>query len=156
MDDTRIVRRLRLFLLGLSAWMCAATIVELLLIEHAESPAQILPFLLCGLGLVVVLAALMWPQRATLLALRGVMGLLLIGSLFGVYEHIEHNLAFELEIRPGAVAADVWFDALRGASPPLAPGTLALAAIVALAATYYHPALARARGVERPSGAQAG
>ena len=60
-----------------------------------------------------------------------------------MYEHIEHNLAFELEIRPNASASDVWLDALKGASPLLAPGVLGLAASLALAATYQHPALAR-------------
>lgn len=56
-------------------------------------------------------------------------------------EHIEHNLAFELEIRPNATTGDVFFEALSGANPLLAPGILGLAAIVALAATYYHPQL---------------
>jgi hypothetical protein len=143
MDATLVVQRLRVFLLGLSGWMCVATIVELLLSEHTESPTQLIPFILCGIGLVVVVLALVRPQRTSLLALRAVMGLLLLGSLFGVYEHLEGNLAFELEIRPGAAFGDVWFEALRGASPLLAPGILALAALVAIAATYYHPALAR-------------
>jgi hypothetical protein len=49
-----------------------------------------------------------------------------------------------LEMRPSAVWSDVWFEALRGAAPLLAPGILALAAIIAIAATYEHPALVRA------------
>jgi hypothetical protein len=66
-----------------------------------------------------------------------------LGSLFGLYEHIEHNLAFELEIRPTAAVNDVFMEALKGASPLLAPGILGLAALIALAATYYHPALVK-------------
>jgi hypothetical protein len=144
MNNTIIVeRRLRIFLLGIAGCICAGTIVELLLAEHTETAVQLVPFALCGLGLLAVAAALVRPQRATLIALRVVMPLLILGSLLGVYEHIEHNLAFELEIRPGATASDVWLDALKGASPLLAPGVLALAASLALAATYAHPALAR-------------
>ena len=69
------------------------------------------------------------------------MGLITLGSCFGIFEHIENNLAFALEIRPNAVVSDVFFEALRGASLLLAPGILTLGAILALAATYYHPAL---------------
>jgi hypothetical protein len=129
--------------------MCAGTIVELLLAEHTESLAQLIPFGLCGLGLIAVVAALLWPRRGTLLALRMVMGLLLLGSLLGVYEHIEGNLEFALEIRPTATFGMVWLDVLKGAAPLLAPGILALVAIIALAATYYHPALTRDHSARR-------
>src|SRR5262245_3621206 len=114
MKTTTVEQRLRFFLLVVAGCMCAGTIVELLLAEHTETPVQLIPFVLCGVGLVVVTAMLLRPRRATLIALRLVMGLLIFGSLFGVYEHIEHNLAFELEIRPSATAGDVWLDALKG------------------------------------------
>jgi hypothetical protein len=123
--------------------MCAGTIVELLLAEHTESLVQLIPFVLCGLGLIVVTAALLRPRRGTLIALRVVMGLLFLGSLLGVYEHIEGNLAFEMEIRPTATLATAWLAVLKGAAPLLAPGILALVAVIAIASTYYHPALAR-------------
>ena len=77
------------------------------------------------------------------------MAIVFVGSLFGIYEHVEHNLAFALGIRPNAVASEVLMDALRGANPLLAPGILALAAVLALSATYYHPAL-RGRETLRP------
>jgi hypothetical protein len=121
--------------------MCAGTILELWLTEHMESPIQFTPFILCGIGLIAVTLALLLPQRLTLIALRFVMSLLLAGGFFGVFQHIQHNVAFELEIRPNATIDAVWFDALRGANPLLAPGVLALAAVIALAATYYHPLL---------------
>jgi hypothetical protein len=44
--------------------------------------------------------------------------------------------------------SDVWFKALRGADPLLAPGILALAGILSTAATYRHPALERRREPE--------
>ena len=149
MDTTTIAQRLRTFLLVLAGSMCAGTIVELLLAEHTETLVQLIPFVLCGLGLLAVAAALFRPRRATLLALRAVMGLLLAGSLLGVYEHFAGNLAFEQEIRPAATFGAVWMEVLKGAAPLLAPGILAVVAVMAIASTYYHPALARDRSARR-------
>lgn len=142
-ETTTVEQRLRVFLLRLAGFICAGTVVELLLSKHTETLTQLIPFALCGLGLIVVLAALLRPRRATLLALRGVMALLIAGSLLGVYEHIQNNIELELELRPSATTGAVLLKALQGASPLLAPGILALAAVIAIAATYYHPALAR-------------
>ena len=47
-----------------------------------------------------IAAALVRPQRITVTLLRTVMGATLVGSLFGLYEHIEHNWEFAREIRP--------------------------------------------------------
>jgi hypothetical protein len=143
MPTTTVEQRLRTFLLWLAGAMCVGTIIELFLAKHYEDPVQFIPFGLCGVGLIAVAIALRRPQRTQLLALRGVMGLLLLGSLLGVYEHLVNNFAFELDMRPSAVWSDVWFQALRGAAPLLAPGILAVAAVVAIAATYAHPTLAR-------------
>ena len=85
------------------------------------------------------------PGRGTILILRWIMGLTFLGSLFGLFEHLEHNIGFALEIQPNAALPDIFFEALGGANPLLAPGMLAVAAMIALAATYYHPALAGER-----------
>ncbi len=141
MNNETILQRLRTFLLLLAIFMCIGTLVELSLINHLESVVQMIPFGLAIMGGAVALWVLVRPERLSLLVLRGVMVVVGLGSVFGIYEHVEHNLAFELEIRPNATAGDVFFEALGGASPLLAPGILGLAAVVALAATYYHPKL---------------
>ena len=141
--ETSLERRYRRFLLWLSACICAGTVVELWLSKHTEDAIQFVPFVLCAIGFAAILAALLRPQRSTLIALRVVMVLLVAGSLLGMYEHLAGNFGFELEIRPGATFSDVWFAALRGSNPLLAPGILALAGILSTAATYKHPALAR-------------
>lgn len=146
MSSSDILRRLRLFLLVLSGLILVGAVVELALSRHTQEPVQFIPFVLCGLGLIAILAALLRSQRSTLRALQVVMGLVFLGSLFGMYEHLKGNVAFELDMRPGATLADVLIKALMGAAPLLAPGMLAVAALTALAATYYHPALARAPG----------
>lgn len=145
MDRSTPELRLRSSLLVIAGFVCLGTPVELWLAEHTESPIQLLPFALCALGALASALALLRPGRPSFLALRIVMGLVFAGSLLGIWEHLEHNIEFELEIRAGAALGDVWLEALRGANPLLAPGILALGAIIAIAATYEHPALGPAR-----------
>ena len=136
-----VEQRLRYFLLIVSGTICVGTIAELLLTKHTQTPVQFIPYALCGLGVVAVGAALLFPQRATLFGLRIVMVIVTCGSLFGIYEHLQNNWQFAMEITPGAPLGEVIIATLKGANPLLAPGILALAASLALAATYYHPAL---------------
>lgn len=143
MNAEVVLYRLRRFLLGLAGFMALGTIVELALTEHWESAIQILPFVLCGVSFLVIVAVLFRPGAGLVRLLRWVMAITLAGGLFGVFEHVEHNLDFALEIRPNAAVADVFWEALGGANPLLAPGILAFAALLALAATYYHPVLAK-------------
>ncbi len=141
MNSNDVLRRLRLFLLVLASLVFAGALFELVLSEHTETLVQWIPFILSGLGIAAILAALISPQRLTLIALRLVMVLVVLGSLLGVYEHLVNNIGLELEIRPNATVVSVFMETLKGASPLLAPGMLAVAAIIAIAATYYHPAL---------------
>src|SRR5574341_367085 len=141
MTSKTVEERLRLFLLGLSGVMCLGTIVELWLTGHTKQLIQFLPFVLCGLGLAAIVAALLRPSRATLWALRLAMGVAALGSLIGAYEHITSNLEVVREVSPSLALVQALWKAAPGAAPLLAPGVLALAALVAMAATYYHPAL---------------
>lgn len=141
MSCLSVEHQYRRFLLIVAAGIFAGSVLELSVIEHAESWIQMLPFGLAAVGTAAVGWALLRPSRPALLTLRGVAALVALGSLFGIYEHLAHNFAFELEIRPNATAADVFWDALAGATPMLAPGILALGALLAAAATYRHPAL---------------
>lgn len=93
MSDQGVLARLRTFLLLLAAGLSAGALVDLLwAAEHTEEPIQWLPFILCGLSLAATLAALLRPQRGVLLALRGIMALMVLGSLLGVYEHVAGNI----------------------------------------------------------------
>lgn len=145
MIDALVLLRLRRFLLSISALLFVGTVVELWLTNHMETAVQLIPFALSGLGLACVVAVVLRPQRGLLLALRACMALVVLGSLFGIYEHVDGNLGFQRELYPNASTGKVIWGALSGASPLLAPGILALGATLALAATYYHPALAKTR-----------
>jgi hypothetical protein len=141
MTDAVVLLRLRQFLLATSAALFVGAVIELWLVGHTEAFVQLLPFGLCALGLVAVLVTLFSPRRIQLLFMRASMGLIVLGSLFGVYEHVVNNIAFQREIHPNATSREVLMGAIGGANPLLAPGILALAAVLALAATYSHPAL---------------
>ena len=141
MSPAETLFRLQRFLLLLSILLLIGTVVELLLVNHKEDLVQLTPFFLCGLGAVAALLALFRPRRATVLTLRLCMALVVCGSLFGIYEHFANNVAFQREINPSAPIRDVLVHAVAGGNPLLAPGTLAVAAVLALAATYHHPAL---------------
>lgn len=141
MSVQMVNKRLRHFLLFLTLSIFIGVPIELWFTKHTESPVQFIPFILSGLGILALVTVMIRPMRVTIWTLRMVMALVALGGLFGIFEHFEHNLAFELEIRPNAVASEVVLDALSGANPFLAPGILALAAVLALAATYYHPVL---------------
>lgn len=141
MNDKSLIAQFRLFLLGLSAFMSLGTIVELILTEHYKEPMQLVPFALCILSLAVVGAVLVWPNRTTIWALRGTMAVAAFGSLIGMWEHIQSNMEVVNEVKSSLTGLPALWEALHGQAPLLAPGILALAGILAIAATYYHPAL---------------
>lgn len=141
MSPADILSRLRRFLLVLSILLFCGTVVELLLVNHKEDFVQLIPFVLCGMAVITAFLMLLRPRRFTVLTVRVCMILVVCGSVFGIYEHLTNNLAFQREIKPNAPMADVLLSAIAGGNPLLAPGTLAVAAVLALAATYYHPAL---------------
>jgi len=141
MSPEDILSRLRRFLLIFSVMLLGGAVVELWLVNHTEDPVQLIPFVLCGLGSAAALSALFRPCRATMLGLRVCMGLVAVGSLLGIYLHVESNLALQREIDPKASTGEMIWGALGGANPLLAPGVLAVAAVLAFAVTYRHTAL---------------
>ena len=150
MTDALVLLRLRRFLLAISATLFLGSVAELWLVGHTVTVIQLIPFALCGLGLIIVIVVLLYPRRATMLALRACSVVVLLGSLFGVYEHVAGNIAFLSEIHPNAKTREIVMGAVSGANPLLAPGILALASVLAMAATYHHhPALERGDDSDR-------
>ncbi len=138
-----IISRLRRFLLVMAALSLLVILIELWLEEHTQEPLQFVPFILCGAGLIALIAALLRPAKPILLALRTVMTLVALGGLLGTGVHLLKNLSFEQEVRPNAEVGAMVMNALKGASPLLAPGAMVFAGLLAIAATYYHPALTK-------------
>src|SRR4051812_30610386 len=102
MSATPVESWLRRFLLIVSAFILAGTIVELVLETHTKELNQWIPFFLCAIGLVALAAALLKPQRSTFLTLRGVMVLLMLGSLLGVVLHLKGNFELVHDLHPDA------------------------------------------------------
>ena len=136
MSAAEVLRRLRLLLLLLSALLFVGTLVELWLVNHTEDFIQWVAFILVGLGLFSLILVLVLRRRKTILVLRTCMLLVVLGSLFGVYEHVVNNIEFQREIQPNSTSGELAWKGLSGANPLLAPGTLAIAAIMALAGAY--------------------
>ena len=142
MTSARADIRMRQFLLVLTLFIFASTVLELVLQEHTGEFLQWIPFILCAIGLIAVIIFLRCPQRTTLRLLRGAMIIVMAGGVLGILEHLLENYEFEREIRPASALIDVLIETLKGAAPLLAPGILIFAALLALAATYYYPVLA--------------
>jgi predicted membrane channel-forming protein YqfA (hemolysin III family) len=139
MDTHKQVNFYRKFLFLLAAFLFAGTVVELVFQEHTGEAQQLIPFILSGLGIAAVAAVLIWPRRSTLAALRVIMLLAIMGSAIGLFLHLSANLGFAQEIQPNATTTQLITETIHGAAPLLAPGILAVAALLALADTYAHP-----------------
>ena len=132
---------LRRMLLALVLLGAAGLLVELGLLEHFDSWTQWIPLVL----LVIVLGS------ATVVAVRrvpgavrffqAVMALCVVMGVVGVILHYRGNMEFELE-RDGSLGGlRLFWEAIRGATPSLAPGALSQLGLLGLAYTYRHPAL---------------
>jgi hypothetical protein len=137
-----VLGALRLILLATFVVGVVGVIAELLLIEHYEEIWQLSPLLL----LLAALLALGWyglrRSPAALRAFRVVMLLFVASGFVGVLLHYKGNTEFELERDPAIGGLALFWESVRGATPALAPGTMIQLALVGLAYTFRHPALA--------------
>jgi predicted CDP-diglyceride synthetase/phosphatidate cytidylyltransferase len=140
MDDAssavEVLRRLRRFLLALSIVLFLGALTELWLVAHTQDVVQWLAFVFAIIGGVSALLVLLKLNGTTIRLMRVCMFVVLAGSLFGIYQHISGNIAFEREIRPNSSTNRLISRGLRGGNPLLAPGVLAVAAVLALGATH--------------------
>lgn len=138
MNAAEVLVQLRRLLLVLSVLLFCGALIELWLVGHTADKIQWLAFVLAGLGAIGALVLLITSTRATVLVVRICMAVIVLGSLFGIYEHVTGNVAFAREIQPDLPIRDAVWKGLQGANPLLAPGILAMAAVLTLSATYRH------------------
>ena len=132
---------LRRFLLALVLAGAGGLALELLLLEHFDSPWQWAPLALLALVLLVGGALAARPQRRLLRTFRGLMALCTTAGLLGVYLHYRGNVEFELESDPSRGGIVLFWEAVRGATPALAPGALSQLGLLGLAVVFRHPLL---------------
>jgi hypothetical protein len=130
------LHRLRTFLFALSASLFAGTVLELIAVKHYQDPMQFVPFALCGLGIVMIVLTWFKANILPILVVRALMVVIAAGSALGVYQHITGNYEFASEIHPRWSTLQLLEAAVRGRDPLMAPGILAVGAVLALAATF--------------------
>jgi hypothetical protein len=149
MNDAALVTWFRRFMLLAACALCAGVIAELWLTGHDKEPLQFVPFIVCGIGLALLVAVLARPQRGLLRALQALMIVTAIAGVVGTAVHLRGNLELAQEVKPAQAQAQPLWMALTGHNPPLAPGALGITALIALAATYKHPALQKSTSESR-------
>ena len=142
---------LRRLLLALVLAGTGGLALELLLLEHFDSPWQWAPLVLLALVLLVGGAVAMRPGRRLLRVFQGLMALCTAAGVLGVYLHYRGNIEFELEDDPSRSGLVLFWEAIRGATPALAPGALSQLGLLGLAVAFRHPEL-RSSPSDRRSG----
>ncbi len=132
-------QRVRACLLWIFLFALAGTAAELLLLEHTEGFWQQLPLWLMGVSLASCLASLVARgPRSLRIFLAGC--LLLVASGFvGLVQHFRSNIEFELEIYPSLAGGELYWQALKGAVPTLAPGAMIVLGLLGWVYAYWHP-----------------
>lgn len=131
----------RKLLLGLFLIGSAAMVLELIFLEHTESLWQWLPLIVLGAGILGGLVVTVSPGRTTVQTFRFLMLVFVIVGLIGVFLHYQGNVEFALERDPTLRGLPLIWKVLRGATPALAPGTLAQLGLLGLVFCWRHPAL---------------
>lgn len=106
---------------------------ELLLIGHFEDWPQMIPLALIALGLVT---GIMYGQSPTDRCDRVFvlsLALMFASGVVGQVLHYRGNMEFELESDPAISGWKLFAASMTGATPALAPGTMALLAVIGYA-----------------------
>jgi hypothetical protein len=148
------IKMMRSLILVILAIGVLGMLGELLLMRHYRHDSQWIAVALTLLtGACATVLALLTGACATVLAfnpnarmLRAVqLALLLVvlGSAFGVLEHLKVNYEVAAATDPALNAVSLVWEAFKGRSPALAPGALAQLGLLGLLFTFRHPNLER-------------
>ena len=134
--EAAILRRfvLLVFVIGL-----AGIGAELILLEHMESIWQCVPLAVLGAGLAATAWLTTAKSRLSLRTFQGAMLLFVIAGIAGLVLHYRGNVEFELEMYPTLKGFALFWKAIKGATPALAPGTMIQLGLIGLASTYRQP-----------------
>jgi hypothetical protein len=139
--DQRPDSPLRRMLLALVLLGAAGLLAELGLLEHFDSWTQWIPLVLLVIVLGAVIAVGMRHTPGAVRFFQVMMALCVVMGVVGVVLHYQGNMEFELE-RDGSLGGlRLFWEAIRGATPSLAPGALSQLGLLGLAYAYRHPAL---------------
>lgn len=111
-------------LLALLLFGVTGTLTELLLLGHWDGWKQWVPLGLLGVAIPVVSMALVRARTRPPIGLRPLMILYVLSGAVGTWFHYRGNVEFELEMAPDAHGWSLFTEAITGATPALAPGTM--------------------------------
>jgi len=134
MSDAATLQALRIYLLAVIALVLCGLELELLMLDHVNSPLQLLPVGFVGGGIASVLWSLISPNGTSLRVLKGVlMACTIIGAL-GIAIHSAFYVSDKWNIAHGRRG-------LEREVPPLAPAAMLPLGLMGLACTFRHPLL---------------
>lgn len=137
-DRERLAVLRRFLLLTLMAGS-AGMGLELLFIGHVEDQLQLVPIALLLAGLIALAWHGLRPSGASARGVRLLMALFVGSGVLGVGLHYRGNQEFEREMYPERGGMELVRETLTGATPVLAPGSMALLGLVGLAAVHGFP-----------------
>ena len=122
-SDLPITRRIlaALFVVG-----SLGTAAELVLMEHIEDAWQNVPLVLIPVGCLGLAVLLVKPRTVQLRVFQVIVGLFVAAGVVGSVLHYQSNAEFELELNADAAGVQLFCESMKGAVPPLAPGTMIL------------------------------
>jgi len=135
-DAQSVISVVRRSLLAILVIGLIGTEIELFLLKHTDGFWQILPLALVGAGVVVVAWCAFTGSSASLRVLNVVMIAFIVSGAAGVLLHFKGNIEWERERTPGISGSPLVRQALMGATPTLAPGTMLQLGLVGLIYSY--------------------
>ncbi len=137
----RTLAALRLALLLILLVACAGMLAELFLLGHTDDAWQWVPIVLLGASVLVMLWQLVRPSRASVRTVQVLMLLFIASGLVGLALHYKGNVEFEREMYQSLGGLQLFKQAMTGATPSLAPGTMVQFGLLGLLYSFRHPAL---------------
>jgi hypothetical protein len=126
---------LRRILTAIFLFGSVGTAAELLLLEHVEGAWQKAPLVLIGLACTLLAVLAFRPSAAVMRVFQLTMIAFVMSGVVGVVLHYQGNVEFERELAPDAAGFPLFKEALKGATPALAPGTMMLLGALGLTCT---------------------
>ncbi len=114
---------------------------ELMLLAHTEDNWQRIPLVLLVIALPVAGWLLVSPRFYIVRGFQFLMVLFVLSGFVGQWLHFSGNMDFEMEMYPSREGLELVWEALGGAYPSLAPGTMTLLGLLGMIACLGHPVL---------------
>ena len=147
------IKALRAAVLFIFALGVVGTGAELVLLEHTEDLWQWVPLVLMAVSAIVLVWLVTVGGRASLRAFQAINALFVVSGFVGLFLHYRGNVEFEMEMYPTLSGLKLFWEAITGATPALAPGTMLQLGLLGLAFTYNHPDSTARRTDDRDKGA---